>query len=132
MDIEKIFLNMIIIILILTVLALAIFNIKTQNNKEGFTELYFVGNLSKEAIVDYEYPFSFAIHNLENKKMTYHYALYIKSSKIDEEYITLDHDKVSIINQYFILKNESKNNTIPISVKLLDKEQEIHFWVNVK
>ena len=118
MDIEKIFLNIIIIILILAVLALAVFNIKTPNNKEGFTELYFVWDLPKEVELNKEYHFSFAIHNLENRNMEYKYSVYLNSDKINESNLNIENNYISIVKQGFIVKDKIENSSIPVSVQL--------------
>ena len=88
--------------------------------------------MPEEVELNKEYYFSFGVHNLENKKMNYTYSIYLKSSKIDEGYIILDHDMISITNKEFIIENKEENSSTPLSVQLLNKEQEIHFWVNVK
>jgi len=132
MNLEKIIPTVTIIILILIITVLLIFNIIPTEKKSGFTELFFVNDLPKTIKINERYDFSFAIHNLEKKKMTYDYAVYLESKKIDQSHITLNHDDTTTITQSFIVKDKLENTSIPISVQLLNKNQEIHFWVNLK
>ena len=132
MNLEKIFSNVTIIILILLITILVILNITAKDKKNGFTELYFINDLPKIIKINEKYNFSFAIHNLEKKYVNYYYVIYVQSKKIDQGYINLNYNKIAIINQSFIIKNKLENNSIPVSVQLLNKNQEIHFWVNIK
>lgn len=128
MDWRDIFFALVIIVLISIIAALAAFDIIAAKNKSGFTELYFVGNLPKAIKANEEYKFSFAIRNLENKEMAYNYAVHITPDKIKEGYVILNHTQTAIIRPSFIV--EKPEASIPISVQLINKNQEIHFWVN--
>ena len=116
-------------ILLLIISVLVVFNIIAEK-KPGFTELYF-SDIPKTIKINENANFSFGIHNLENKKMDYSYEIYARTNKIDEGNVILNHDETKIITKSFRV-NKAKESSIPISVKLLDKDQEIHFWVNVK
>lgn len=132
MNLEKSIPTVTIIILILIITVLLIFNITAADNKSGFTELYFINDLPKTIKINERYDFSFAIHNLEHKKMTYNYAIYYNKKKIDQGYVNLNHDETTTITRSFIAKKKLENPLIPISVQLLNTNQEIHFWVNLK
>lgn len=132
MNLEKIIPTTAIIILISVIIFLLIFIIIPTENKSGFTELYFINDLPKTIKMNETYDLFFAIHNLEDKKMTYNYAVYLQSKKIDQGYVSLNHDETTIINQSFIVKNKLENISIPVSVRLLNKNQEIHFWAHLK
>ena len=127
---ENAIFTVVIAILILIIAVLAIFNIFAED-KAGFTELYFVDDLPKTINMYEKYHFSFGIHNLENEDMVYNYVIYFGNKKINQAYISLEHNKTSVINQGFIVKSEIENST-KVSVQLLNKDQEIHFWVDLK
>lgn len=126
------------LILLIFILGLILFSILSLKKQAGFTELYFVGNISKEAHSGYEYPFSFAIHNLENSDMGYDYSVYVNSSIInnssiiDTGYSIVEQGEIDIINEIFLAEDKYANSSVVVSVKLLSKNQEIHFWVDVK
>ena len=107
MNLKKIIPTIAIIILISVIIFLLIFIIIPTQNKSGFTEFFFFGDLPKIIQMNEEYDFSFAIHNLEDKNMIYNYSVYLHSNKIGQGYISLDHDETAVINQSFIVKNKS-------------------------
>lgn len=130
MDLRDIFFTLVLIGLITIITVLVIFNTIVAKNKSGFTELYLVGDPPKTIKTNEEYKFSFAIHNLENKEMAYNYTVYITPEKIKEGHVTLNHTQTAIIRPSFII--EKPEASIPISVQLINKNQEIHFWVDVE
>ena len=124
---------MVVIALILAMLIITlviIFSIASEN-KKGFTELYFLSDLPKTVEANKEYNFSFAISNLEKKNMDYYYIVNEKPNEIKQGYVNLNHGEIEIINQKFLVGNKTES-PMKISVQLLNKEQEIHFWVNSK
>ena len=126
----KIVLVMAIIISISAIIFFMIFNLSAEN-KKGFTELYFLNGLPKTVEANKEYNFSFAISNLEKKNMDYYYIVNEKPNEIKQGYVNLNHGEIEIINQKFLVGNKTES-PMKISVQLLNKEQEIHFWVNSK
>ena len=121
---------MVIIALIVTMLIITlviIFSIASEN-KKGFTELYFLNGLPKAVEANKEYNFSFAIRNLEKKNMDYYYIVNEKPNEIKQGYVNLNHGEIEIINQKFLVSNKTES-PMKISVQLLNKDQEIHFWV---
>lgn len=136
MKIGGIITYILVIVLISIITLLAVLNVDAAQKKPGFTELYFVGNLPKTIKLYETYKFSFAIHNFENKLTTYHYAMFLNSDKIDQGSISIKKDHIAIIDKDFVLGHHitaaSGATGIPISVRLLGKDQEIHFWLDVE
>jgi len=108
----------------------------TSVRPETFTELYFENHLSlpNKVTLFKKNNFKFTIHNLENKDMKYPYEVYID---INGE------KKIIYINSVFIKNNEYKTITadfiitIPIQraeivVNLINKKQQINFWIEEK
>ena len=123
--------------LVAIIVILLFFNISSKQKKSGFTELYFTSDLPKTINTGEQYTFSFAIRNLEDKKMIYNCIVYFNESKLSQDYVFLDPGQTTVINQSFILGNVSQNLSavnisVPISVQLLNKRQEIHFWALLK
>ncbi len=121
----------IVLILLAAIAVLASFDIKNPKPKSGFTELYFSGPLPKDIKLGKEYNFSFAVHNLENRNVLYNYAVYVKSDALRRGNLSLDHDQTAFLSQAFNI-TRMEDAPMPITVRLLNKEQEIHFWVNAK
>lgn len=100
---------------------------------ETLTELYFEDhlNLPKKLVLNKSYNFSFTIHNLEYKDMTYSYQISAISNewteKITKGEKTLKHDEYATIPVEFKLKN--KADRVKIEVNLIDLSQPIHFWM---
>jgi uncharacterized membrane protein len=128
MNLEKIFSSIIIAVLILVIIGLLIFN--KSEDKEGFTELYFIGDLPKTIETGEQQSFSFGIHNLENRDMLYSYTVYFQSDELSSGYANLKDDETAILNQGFMVKSKN-NDTIKISVRL-NTDEEIHFWADVE
>jgi len=111
-------------------------SLATTVRPETFTELYFENHtqLPNKIVGWNTYPFSFTIHNLEDKDMEYPYSVYtIRDGK---KVITYKEDKVTI------KKGEYKTITATIKalkpldtkvvVDLTDKNQQISFLMNTK
>ena len=134
MDENKIY-NLLIIssligIIIITILIFA------NKQTEPFTELYFEDHqsLPKEIELGKEYFFKFTIHNLENKRTEYFYEIKQeidnKSEVLNTHLFSMDHNhSITFIEQFRI--NQRFENA-KIMVNLLNKNQEIHFWVKQK
>ena len=112
MNLNKIMPVAVIIILISIIIVLLIFDTFIAKETNGFTELYFTGDLPKIIETNQEYDFSFAIHNLEDKNMYYNYSIYLYSNEIANGYVFLDHDETAVIDQSFIVKNKTSFNEI--------------------
>lgn len=137
MNLKKIIPTLAIIGLIAIIVILLIFNLSPKQNKSGFTELYFVGDLPKTVKTNEQYNFSFAIHNLEERMMIYNCIIYLNSTKVSQDYVFLDPDDIIVINHSFKVEKAQENLSlenisIPVSVQLLNKRQEIHFWALIK
>ena len=111
MDLNKIMPIAIIIFLLSIIITLLIFNTITDD-KSGFTELYFTGDLPKIIEMNQEYDFSFVIHNLEDKSRYYDYSIYLYSNEIAKGYVFLNHDETGVIDQSFIVKNKTSFSEI--------------------
>ena len=127
MDFRRILLDGAILVLIGIIIVLVIFNVVLSKSKTGFTELYFVGDLPETVDANKTYSFSFAIHNLEYKTTNYEYEIYSDSQRINKGQIILGHNETNSIIQNFAVKSKPINST-KISVNLINKNQEIHFW----
>ncbi len=119
-------------------------SLATSIKPENFTELYFEDNAHLPLKIKQKntnlfinpadsYSFKFTIHNLENKEMKYHYEVYI----LDPNKVVFDQGEVNIQN------NESKTidetfympSIYPRTkfvVNLIDKNQQIAFWMREK
>ena len=131
MDFKDIITGAVISILILIVISLAVFNVIVARYMSGFSELFFVGDLPKEIEVNKEYKFAFGIRNLENKETAYNYVVNIQPDKTKEGYIILNHSQATTIQPRFVVDTKAES-PLPISVQLLNRDQEIRFWVDVK
>ena len=104
----------------------------TLKKDEPFTELYFYKhqNLPKEIELHKTYPFYFTIHNYEYKRVKYIYSINVSSYAIDTGEVTLDHDQsVTIVKSFMISESVEMAK---VSVKLENRDQEIHFWIEGK
>lgn len=128
---KKKVISLTIIFLSIMVVALLVFNLKIPKPKSGFTELYFVDKLPKEVKRNQEYNFSFAIHSMENRFMSYNYSTYLKNDIINQGSVDLEHDKIAVLHQNFAVTSID-DVSLPIIVRLSNQNQEIHFWVHVK
>jgi|SRR5579871_547997 len=102
---------------------------------ETFTELYLNDNPSlPQQVSSYRlYAFSFTIHNLEGKTINYPYEVYLASSgqksSIDKKTVTLPNSKSVTINELFSFNSGSASGSAEIVVNLLNKNQQVDFWV---
>ena len=105
----------------------------TTVKPETFTELYFDDHLSlpNKITLFKEDNFKFTIHNLENKDMEYPYEVYID---VNGEKQMIDKSSVLIKNNEYKTITENFTITVPMQrvkvvVNLIDKNQQIHFWM---
>jgi hypothetical protein len=109
-------------------------SLATTAQPEKYTELYFENhlNLPKSAAIKEPQTFSFTLHNLEYKDMVYPYEIYVEDtagsrSGIITSEVRLRHDESKTITESFeILENIKRAKVV---VNLLNKNQEIHFWL---
>jgi uncharacterized membrane protein len=128
MRLEKLY-PVIMAALVIAVALLLSFNL-AKKEKDGFTELYLVKNLPKVVEEGRTYDFSFGVHNFEYKDMVYDYSVSVQSDVIGIGTIDLEHDDSYIVTSNFTAENMVEKALI--SVKLLNKDQEIHFWTRLK
>jgi len=105
----------------------------TTVKPETFTELYFEEHLSlpNKVTLFKENNFKFTIHNLENKDMEYPYEVYIE---VNGERQSIDKNSVLIKNNEYETISEDFTITVPMQrvkvvVNLINKNQQIHFWM---
>lgn len=105
----------------------------TTVKPETFTELYFDQQLSIPSVVkpNQPYYFKFTIHNLENKKMTYPYEVYLQAGSVK---LPIDRNTVTIENNQYKTIREGFSVNAPIVksdivVNLSNKNQQIDYWV---
>jgi len=121
------------IIAVEIMMILAILMLMPQNNgSKGFTELYFNGDLPKEVSRTDKNLFTFSIVNRHESTMSYHYVLYVNNVQITRGVVELGQNQEALINRTFIASNIPSNTSIPVSIRLLDTNDEIHFWTRVK
>jgi hypothetical protein len=106
----------------------------TRHQPEAFTELYFADPAKLPAAIQagQEVPLNFVLHNSEGKPMIYKYRITFAGPDGDEQ--TLAEDWVGVeaghtrtINQDVLIpRGEGRGD---VSVKLINKGQAIHFWV---
>jgi hypothetical protein len=114
---------------LLIVVLVILISLKKDSN--GFTELYFQGELPKMIGLNTHNRFNFIIHNIENKDTQYNYEVLIDSSPILQGKTDLMHNEKTIIDCDFILKERPERNPFVISVEL-NNDQEIHFWAHLE
>ena len=106
---------------------------------ERFTELYFEDhlNLPQSVIAGEEMEFKVIVHNLEYRRFEYDYEVTVDKPKtatrVNTDNFSLDHDKYKIISMRFPLELDESTTSAKtkVEVKLLNKNQSIHFWTNV-
>jgi hypothetical protein len=104
----------------------------TTVKPETFTELYFEDHSSLPKIVTrhQEYSFVFTVHNVENKEVEYPYEVYIQR---DDQKIILDQGDLTLKDNEYKSINENfgplKNLNLKIVVELINKNQNISFWM---
>jgi hypothetical protein len=109
------------------------FILATTKKPETFAELYFEDHLTlpKEITLFKENNFKFTIHNLENKDMEYPYEVYIEvngeKQSIDKNSVLIKNNEYKTITQTFIITTPIQR--AKIVVNLIDKNQQIDFWM---
>jgi len=111
--------------LLVLIITLSLAAFATPGQGEGFSEIYFVGNLPKQAQMDLFYNFTFAIHNLEGQSADYNYSILLPSNKVLWGELTLDHEDTAFITDSFRGRGEFGR----VKITLENRDQEIHFWV---
>lgn len=105
----------------------------TTKKPETFTELYFENhiNLPKIYVPGEEQYFKFTIHNLEHRDTTYKYEIYaiddIENITLSSGTASLAHDEYKSIDESYMMATSSGRTNVV--VKLIDKNQSIHFWI---
>ena len=109
------------------------FILATTKIPETFTELYFEDHLTLPSKITLfkENNFKFTIHNLENKDMLYPYEVYIEvngeKQSIDKSSVSIKNNEYKTIAQTFIITTQIQR--AEIVVNLIDKKQQIDFWM---
>jgi hypothetical protein len=112
------------------------FILATTKIPETFTELYFEDHLTlpKEITLFKENNFAFTIHNIENRDMQYPYEVYIEVNGerqlIANGSVLIKNDEYMTIAQSFIITTPMQR--VKIVVNLIDKNQQINFWMEEK
>lgn len=121
----------------------------TTRQPETFTELYFEDHthLPKEfvqptpstkrtraaaiSLNQKTYTFSFTIHNLENKDMSYHINVFKQTENdntaLEQKDIVVKNNESKTIQETFILADQHPK--IKFVVDLTNKKQQIAFWM---
>jgi len=105
----------------------------TTRKPETFTELYFEDHLSlpDKVTLFKENNFKFTIHNLENKDMEYQYEVYIDLDRgkqmIDKSSVLIKNNEYKTISEEFTIPIPIQR--IKVAVNLINKNQQIHFWM---
>src|SRR3989344_3858012 len=103
-----------------------------QIPKSSFTEIYFndIENIPKIAKINQPIIFSFSVSNKQNKNYNYEYELMLKigdnESIIKRDNFNLNKNEIKNIIENLTIKENFEKALI--SVKLIDTNQEIHFW----
>lgn len=101
---------------------------------EALTELYFEDHNKLPIVTQPGVPFTFrfTIHNMENKSMDYSYTVVEQSgtvnSLVKSGELSLKDNELKTLDQTVELASGATKTKI--SVNLINKNQEIHFWVN--
>ncbi len=108
----------------------------TTRIPESLTELYFEDhlNLPKTIPETEPLPFSFTVHNLENKTVGYKYIVYAitenGSTILSKEEFTLDHDKYETVKTSV---SPIENIRTRIVAQITgDSTHEIAFWMEAR
>jgi len=101
----------------------------TNKTNEPFTELYFEDhqNLPREIELGKEYSFRFTVHNVGGKGVNYFYEFSKDNRLLDAKTFILEDSKTTTFREVFTI-NENFEEA-KMTIKLLNKDQEIHFWV---
>jgi hypothetical protein len=101
----------------------------TTVKQQAFTELYFTNSASLPQVisVNQKYNFSFVIHNLEQATTRYIYEVSSGNTVLDQNSITLQNGENKTISENL---GSIKKVRTEITVKLLNKNQAISFWID--
>jgi len=105
----------------------------TTKKPETFTELYFEDHLSlpNKVTLFKENNFKFTIHNLENKDMEYPYEVYIGMNRgkqmLDKSSVLIKNNEYKTITEDFAITGPTQR--VKVVVNLINKNQQIHFWM---
>ena len=105
----------------------------TSVKPETFTELYFENNLKlpTDVVIGRKYSFAFTVHNLENKTYKYPYEVYINNNgqrySIQKGVFSLKQDQSRTIEEDFSVISLATRSAV--TVNLIDKNQQIDFWI---
>jgi len=102
-----------------------------EKTETGFNELYFVGEIPKDIELGTETGFSFAVANRQDSVMTYHYIVYVNKEQINRGVVQLNPEEIAVINKSFEIRRVFSDIDLPVQVRLLDTNDEIHFWTHV-
>lgn len=100
---------------------------------ETFTELYFENHIKLPSLVDLgrKQMFSFTIHNLEARNMSYSYEVYIDTNGIqkpvDVKTIAIKDNGYTTIPESFTLTTAADRSVVVVNLK--NKNQKIDFWI---
>jgi uncharacterized membrane protein len=103
----------------------------TNKDPEGFTEIYFYGDIPKHITLGENNTFSFVIYNREFKKMVYTYKVNIASNVLRQATVSLDHNEKKVVLCPFRVTENPHNGLLIISVSV-NEEHSIHFWASVR
>ncbi|MDD2352201.1 MAG: hypothetical protein WCV43_07970 [Candidatus Caldatribacteriota bacterium] len=112
------------------------FSFATTAKPERLTELYFESHhlLPGEIRLNEEINFEFTICNLEGEDLEYIYEVFMlwqnQKTIIGRDSIFIKKNESETINQKFLL-DEWIAGRIKIVVNLVNKNQQIHFWVDM-
>ncbi|MEK7643586.1 MAG: DUF1616 domain-containing protein [Patescibacteria group bacterium] len=105
---------------------------KLLPQEESFTELFLNNHLDlpKQVEKGQTVQFSFTIHNLEGKTMTYPYVVYLKTDggyriPIARDSVTLSNKQVRTVGESYTFKNS--NQKVTIFIEFLGRGQNLHF-----
>ncbi|MCK5617632.1 hypothetical protein KAR91_88020 [Candidatus Pacearchaeota archaeon] len=119
-----------IFILIILIVILSFFII-VNRQEEGFTELYFKGDLPKTIVQNGNNEFSFVIHNNEFMEKAYYYEAHIESKLLKKGYVTLDHNESTSIYCPITIR-EVPDREFYIVTVTVNEVQSIHFWTYLR
>lgn len=102
--------------------------------EERFTELYLNDYLTfpKEIVKGQKVTFSFTVHNLEGKTVTYPYVAYLKTEdgyriSIARGSVTLADKESRIVTESYTFKSALKTEKVTVFIELPDQGQSLHF-----
>ena len=105
----------------------------TTQNPQLLTELYFENHLSlpDKIVLFKENKFQFTIHNLESREIEYHCEAYIdtdgKKNIISMDSILMKNDEYKTIYLNFTIIIPTQRSKVVVN--LIDKNQQIFFWI---